>query len=1572
MPAIQQRRGTAAELASANETPLEGQIYFESDTNRFKVGNVDSSGNLIPYNSLPYLDAKAISDIAGLQAALDEKSANLQEQINILKGDAGEALDTLGELSDAINDDPAFFQTQATLLGGKVDNTDARLTDSREWAADTVTQAEAEAGTDTDRKAWTVQRVWQAISSWWNSITLNSVSDVAASSPSYGDILRYHGSVNGWVNGRVDYSELTNVPASFTPDMTNVGIFDLNNVALQSGAQTSILPGEVIRSTGGNQWTHDMVTYGELYAGSAPMTGWPSGSLGDTIAKKADLVNGLVPASQLPSFVDDVLEYNGTSNFPATGETGKIYVDTSADETYRWTGTQYTQITASPGTTDDVPEGVNNLYFTNARAVNAIGAVHLGDLADVTIYANVAHGQVVAFDSVTNEFSEFDTGLTTLGPAPTGGWTAGTVGKAIDDKYDKAGGHVNGDVVFRRDGTGKDKISFENTYGSTGFSASETDLDYIRLYTSGTTYAGMGITTSNFNIGTTGLINVKIHANSNLMVQYATSNITRHYCDQFFNTECYFKPGGSATAPTISVEGDQTTGIYFPTTGNIGLTTNGVERLRISNSGYVGIGTAPNSSYTLDIGGDTNITGTLSATDLSVGAITTNGVFTTSNAILCAAGSATATAISKSGDRDTGIHFPAANEIAVSTYGQNRLHINSTGLVDIPGITGVLQVGGSPWGAGSEQFRVAGNSKLKTAYFYNNKYMTSGSTYVYGLDVYTEGTVYSGTTNGTVVGSQFQGIVDGSDASALNVVSVRGGCHNMTGTLDSAAGVKVDFTWYTSSTGTVGKVAKFWATSSQLCANATDRYGFLSEDVQDKNLFKGITYIGTDNDPSFLSSSSYKLNIDGGLQTLGTAYFHAGIIVPQGSFHLNYLHQTGASVNDLVLWNGSQWTAAPMPTHTHPQSQITGLVSDLAAKADLVNGTVPASQLPSFVDDVLEYNGTGNFPSTGETGKLYVDTSTNETYRWSGTQYVLITSSPGSTDAVPEGSTNLYHTSARAIAAAQTNIGTTAGTFCEGDDARLSDARTPVSHTHEVIELVQTTGYAAPKQWDCVGWSGSQFATFNPVSGRSIAEMLDVGPAAGSWGTLTVGDLLTWTGSKWDAVTPTSGGSTLASLTDTSVGNATQGRYLRYYNGVWVPATLEFNMRDAQDSSQSNQGQAASDGAIWVFNHAGQYWNGNDNLETHVSNRVDLNDIRDVSTAAPSSGDLLAWNGAQWAPTSPSGGGVTLTSLSDTTIASSLANGTLLAYDSTNADWRDRGIGSFQEISDSSRFQATLQGGGLVTVTPSGSDRYIKWSSSLRVMGAKSWPGIPTFYSNSTDGLWNINCPTSGTVPTEASQYLNGTRAVTADGIPLKNWECLWYALPLNGASTSNQNRFVITHYSSQRIGNLLDRGYVLIAARNGDAPSMGVKWMPSQVTIPDYGGTWDTYNQASSWAADLQNEIATTSTNRAIACDLRVGKVFAADMQTTGLHAITLSNVPSTNNYNKVSQYITIVLNWPVTTTAGTACTSTVSWPSSVKWPGGSAPALTNKQGRTDVFTLLSVDGGSSWLGFVGGQDFQ
>ena len=95
--------------------------------------------------------------------------------------------------------------------------------------------------------------------------------------------------------------------------------------------------------------------------------------------------------------------------------------------------------------------------------------------------------------------------------------------------------------------------------------------------------------------------------------------------------------------------------------------------------------------------------------------------------------------------------------------------------------------------------------------------------------------------------------------------------------------------------------------------------------------------------------------------------------------------------------------------HTHTKSEITDLAtwaradtkpsynfSEIDGSVDVtrqLSGKIPEANLPSYVDDVLEYNSKSNFPKSGETGKIYVDISTNLTYRWGGSAYVEISPS---------------------------------------------------------------------------------------------------------------------------------------------------------------------------------------------------------------------------------------------------------------------------------------------------------------------------------------------------------------------------------------------------------------------------------------------------------------------------------------------------------------------------------------------------------------------------------------------------
>lgn len=242
-------------------------------------------------------------------------------------------------------------------LVGVVQDTDPRLTDAREWTAQTVTQAEAEQGTATTRRAWTAQRVFQAIAAWW-----------AASAAK---------------------TKLDGIAAGATANATDAQLRDRSThtgtqaISTVTGLQTA-LDGKIDTTERG------------VSGGVATL---------DEYAR--------IPPSQLPSYVDDVLEYLTTAEFPATGETGKIYIainqGTAADPTrqYRWTGSVYAEINPSPGTTDALAEGSTNLYFNESRVRNAV-------LTGLSFASSAA---VAATDSVLSAFGKIQARLNLLGTA---------------------------------------------------------------------------------------------------------------------------------------------------------------------------------------------------------------------------------------------------------------------------------------------------------------------------------------------------------------------------------------------------------------------------------------------------------------------------------------------------------------------------------------------------------------------------------------------------------------------------------------------------------------------------------------------------------------------------------------------------------------------------------------------------------------------------------------------------------------------------------------------------------------------------------------------------------------------------------------------------------------------------------------------------------------------------------------------------------------------------------------------------------------------------------------------------
>lgn len=158
---------------------------------------------------------------------------------------------------------------------------------------------------------------------------------------------------------------------------------------------------------------------------------------------------------------------------------------------------------------------------------------------------------------------------------------------------------------------------------------------------------------------------------------------------------------------------------------------------------------------------------------------------------------------------------------------------------------------------------------------------------------------------------------------------------------------------------------------------------------------KTITYTKGDGDTGTITTQDTTYTGANGVTVSGTTISNSGVrSIATGTANGTISVNTNGTAADVAVKGlGSLAYKSSLAA-----SDVGAIASSLKGAASGVaeldsSGKVPSAQLPAYVDDVVEYAAKANFPTTGETGKIYVDTSTNKTYRWSGSTYVEISPS---------------------------------------------------------------------------------------------------------------------------------------------------------------------------------------------------------------------------------------------------------------------------------------------------------------------------------------------------------------------------------------------------------------------------------------------------------------------------------------------------------------------------------------------------------------------------------------------------
>jgi hypothetical protein len=270
------------------------------------------------------------------------------------------------------------------------------------------------------------------------------------------------------------------------------------------------------------------------------------------------------------------------------------------------------------------------------------------------------------------------------------------------------------------------------------------------------------------------------------------------------------------------------------------------------------------------------------------------------------------------------------------------------------------------------------------------------------------------------------------------------------------------------------------------------------------------------------------------------------------------------------------------------------------------NAKVPASQLPSYVDDVAEYANVSSFPTTGETGKLYVDQSTGDIYRWSGSSYVQINDSVSTSDSATRLATARDFSLSGDVTASAVSFDGTANVVLSTTVPEASVTQHEAALTIAQSQVTNlTTDLAAKLDASSVSTFGGTL--IDDADAATARTTLGLGSAA----TTAASDYATAAqGAKADTALQNINSESIDELSDVTITTASSGQVIRHDGSNFVNAQLAYT---DLSGTPTNVSDFTNDSAFI----------------SDITNE-NIGDLSDVTITSASNKDALVYNGSAW------------------------------------------------------------------------------------------------------------------------------------------------------------------------------------------------------------------------------------------------------------------------------------------------------------------------------------------------------